>query len=88
MAGWSGNNVAAFYGKTQLESPEQSDLGSRFRASGCVAVAARRWLFSAKRHHDLFVAASEDYPAVFDSFDRDLIDLSANLETKLLAFAH
>ncbi len=45
-------------------------------------------LFPAKRHHDFFVAASEDYPAIFDSLDRDLIDLSANLKTKLLAFAH
>jgi hypothetical protein len=47
-----------------------------------------RRLFPAKGHHDFFVAASENYPAILNSLDRDLIDLSANLKTKLLAFAH
>src|SRR5437660_1293146 len=45
-------------------------------------------LFPAKWNDNLFVAASENNAAIFDSLDRDLIDLSANLETKLLAFAH
>src|SRR5205085_5947549 len=31
---------------------------------------------------------SEDYPAIFDFFDRDLIDLGADLQAKLLAFRH
>ena|SRR5437870_10654579 len=45
-------------------------------------------LFAAKGDHDLFVAASENYPAIFDSLDHDLIDLRADLEAKLLAFGH
>src|SRR5438270_7582333 len=45
-------------------------------------------LFPAKWNDNLFVAASENNAAIFDSLDRDLIDLSANLETKLLAFPH
>ena len=45
-------------------------------------------LFSAERHYDLFVVTSKDYPAILDSLDGDLINLSANLQTKLLAFLH
>src|ERR1700736_1242432 len=45
-------------------------------------------LFAAKRHHDLFIVASQDHSAILNSLDRDLIDLSAYLETKLLAFLH
>src|SRR5438105_14207987 len=45
-------------------------------------------LLAAKGDHDLFVAASENYPAIFDSLDHDLIDLRADLEAKLLAFGH
>src|SRR5438309_9234536 len=45
-------------------------------------------LFTPKRHDDLFVAASKNYPTVFNSFDRDLINLGADLQAKLLAFRH
>jgi len=45
-------------------------------------------LFPAKWNDNLFVAASENYPAIFNSFDRDLVNLGTDLETKLLAFAH
>jgi hypothetical protein len=39
-----GNEIAVFCGKTQLESPEQSDLGSRIQASerDCRSCGARK----------------------------------------------
>src|SRR5260370_25378515 len=45
-------------------------------------------LLAAKRDDDLFVAAAKNYPAIFDSFDHDLVNLRSDLETKLLAFLH
>ena len=45
-------------------------------------------LFSPKRHHNLFVAASEDYPAILNSLDRDLVNLSPDLEAELLALTN
>src|SRR5438477_11462247 len=47
-----------------------------------------RLLFAAKRDDDLFVAASKDYPTILNSLDRDLVNLSADLQAKLLAFRH
>src|SRR5207253_5620741 len=41
-----------------------------------------------ERHDDFFVAASENYPAVLDSPDSDLINLGTDLQPKLLAFRH
>jgi hypothetical protein len=45
-------------------------------------------LFAAKRDYDLFIVARKNYPAIFNPFDRDLINLGADLEAELLAFRH
>src|SRR5207302_35108 len=45
-------------------------------------------LFAAKRNDDLFVAAFKNYPAIFNSLDRNLVNLSADLEAELLTFRH
>src|SRR3954466_16128857 len=81
----NGNEGAVFCGKTQLESPEQSDLCSKIQTS---RDATRRQLFAPERDDDLFVAAPEDDAAVFDSLDRHLVDLRPDLQTELLTFGH
>src|SRR5207302_9569025 len=40
------------------------------------------------RNDDLFVAAFKNYPAIFNSLDRNLVNLSADLEAELLTFRH
>ena len=45
-------------------------------------------LFAAKRNDDLFVAAFKNYPAILNSLDRNLVNLSADLEAELLTFRH
>src|SRR5438105_15289841 len=45
-------------------------------------------LLAAKRNDDLFVAAFKNYPAIFNSLDRNLVNLSADLEAALLTFRH
>src|SRR5947207_16018287 len=45
-------------------------------------------LFPPQRHHDLFVVARQNYLAILDSLDHDLVNLSADLEAELLAFLH
>src|SRR5260370_15362589 len=97
---WSGKEVAAFYGKTQLESSEQSDLCSRIRTgmmAGLATLTSRvgstanrdgRRLSTPQRHHDLFVVARQNYLAVLDSLDHDLVNLCTDLEAELLTFLH
>src|SRR5437762_677542 len=57
-------------------------------AEGRLDKARRLQLFAAQRNYDLGIAATENYPAIFDSLDGDLIDLRAQLKPELLAFAH
>src|SRR5438067_2487867 len=45
-------------------------------------------LFPPQRHHDLFVVARQNYLAILDSLDHDLVNLSADLEAELLTFLH
>src|SRR5260370_25333053 len=97
---WSGKEVAAFYGKTQLESSEQSDLCSRIRTcmmAGLATLTSRvgstanrdgRRLSTPQRHHDLFVVARQNYLAGLDSLDHDVVDLGAHLGSELLSSPH
>ena len=43
------------------------------------ALSEQSDLFAAQGNYDLFGAAANDYAAIFDSFDRDLKDLGADL---------
>ena len=45
-------------------------------------------LFPAQRDNDFLIVAKKDDVAVVNRFDGDLIDLIAQLQAKLLAFAH
>ena len=45
-------------------------------------------LFPAQRDNDFLIVAKKDDVAVVNRFDGDLIDLSPQLQAKLLAFAH
>lgn len=45
-------------------------------------------LFPPQRHHNLLVVARQNYLAVLDSLDHDLVNLSADLEAELLTFLH
>jgi hypothetical protein len=45
-------------------------------------------LFPAQRDDDFLIVAKKDDVAVIDRFHGDLIDLSPQLQAKLLAFAH
>src|SRR5882672_6384914 len=73
-----------------------SDLGSRIQANfglskaGLTGLAAaeKRQLFSPKSDHDFLVVAAKNYLAVFNPFDRDLVNLGAELEAEYLAFGH
>lgn len=53
-----------------------------------VDLAKRRQLFATQRDDDFLVLATEDHAAVFDSLDRNMINLGADLETELLPFRH
>src|SRR2546430_1326780 len=51
-------------------------------------IAKRLHLFATKRDDDLFVATAENYAAIFDPLDRDLINLGADLKSECLTFRH
>ena len=55
---------------------------------GSTANRDGRRLSTPQRHHDLFVVARQNYLAVLDSLDHDLVNLSADLEAELLTFLH
>lgn len=86
---WKSRKIVVFCEQTQFESSKQSRLGSRIQAS-----PKPNWrlatdqLFSPQRDDDFFVVTAKNYLAVFNPLDRDLINLSAELEAKLLAFSH
>lgn len=50
--------------------------------------AMRLQLFAPERDRDFFVVATQNYLAVFNSLDRDLINLSAELKAEDLTFRH
>src|SRR5438105_12389877 len=45
-------------------------------------------LFPTQGNDDLFVAAAENYAAIFDSLHCDLVNLRADLKTKYLSLGH
>lgn len=45
-------------------------------------------LLPAQRNNDFLIVAKKDDVAVVNRFDGDLVDLSPQLQAKLLAFAH
>ena len=52
------------------------------------AVSAFLPLLAAKRNDDFFIVTPEDYAAVFDRLDCNLVRLVADLQSKLLACLH
>jgi hypothetical protein len=86
---WKSRKIVVFCEQTQFESSKQSRLGSRIQTS-----PKPNWrlatdqLFPSQRDGDFFVVAAKNYLAVFNPLDRDLINLSAELEAELLAFSH
>src|SRR5260370_3103320 len=62
-----------------------ASLTSRVKST---ATRDGRGLFAPQRHHDLLVVARQNYLAILDSLDHDLVNLSADLEAELLTFLH
>ena len=68
----------------RTDGPDIVRLGRKLNQK----IAPWKELFPAQRDDDFLIVAKKDDVAVVNRFDGDLIDLIAQLQAKLLAFAH
>ncbi len=84
-AGARGEIARSSEGLSRDSGKESGGLCAILPAASALVAPA---LFAAEQDDDFLIAARQDHPAVFDRFDRELIGLVAELQSKLLTLLH